>query len=346
VPWVGQLNVREAWLYEIDGRKMILNFEGEDNDGSAEATRLVTGVLGSYLCDLDAARCGLTIRAQNSQLRNEQLETVRQQDHEAVAIATTRDDNSIRAANHLDMVAQLHRLWDPATGAPIAVVSYALRLTDLSMHESDVGRTALVDIALRQYNPVAGVWSDTALYRHLKLPSKASKNTHVTGYLVVASSPDVTAWSMTATQPDDRSGRAFEEERPPLATGPLVMSDLVLGAHAQDLVWKGPTSNVTLAPLGAMNRKQPVQLYFQVKSEVARAGVKTVLVLYRVEAGPRNNTPAFQLGFTGSIHEGMNEVEKELDVSRLDGGSYRLEVQLTDAAGALTVRQSAMLYLK
>jgi hypothetical protein len=39
-------------------------------------------------------------------------------------------------------------------------------------------------------------------------------------------------------------------------------------------------------------------------------------------------------------------VERQLDVSRLDGGSYRLDVIVTDRSGNVTVRQSTMLLLK
>ena len=134
------IEVREAWLYHIDGKPLLLDFENEGYDGTVEATRLVTGVLGNYFCGLDAYRCMLTglstaefyaKQASNGKpvslfLMPEQVDAVREDDRHSIEFATTHDDNSVRGDANLRIVSNLHRLWDPISTEPIALVTWAL----------------------------------------------------------------------------------------------------------------------------------------------------------------------------------------------------------------------------
>src|SRR5690606_17542244 len=116
-------NLREVWRYDLDGGSLLLNFEGEQFDASQEATRLVIGVLGQYLCDVDVHRCNLTMRATtpNTPLSVEHIIQLEDIDQEHLTEATTKDDNSLRTAQHLQTTASLYRLRDPATGELIAL---------------------------------------------------------------------------------------------------------------------------------------------------------------------------------------------------------------------------------
>jgi hypothetical protein len=243
-------------------------------------------------------------------------------------------------------VAQLYRLWDPSGGVPIALVTYALKVGDLAAPALDQGRVASIEFEIHQHDPATD-GSATSFSRRLVLPDSAAKKSHLTGFAVVPSSPGVTAWSLIATQSADRRGRAFEEGKPRITSAPLMLSDLVLGAESQGVVWDRDGQKVFLAPLGAMTTRDAVHLYYQVKSDSARAGIKTTIVLTRTDQGPRAlKTPALQIAFSADVRKGLSEVERQLDVSRLDGGSYRLDVIVTDRSGNVTVRQSTMLLLK
>ena len=338
-------NIREVWAYEIDGNRMLLHFEGEDFDGSPGAARLVTRVLGTYLCGVDVRRCLLTMRSQSGGVNPETLESLRQQDQEALVIATTVDDNSVRTGKNIETVAQLHRLWDVATGSPVALVTYALKVGDLAV-DGNQGQLASIGFDIRQHDPNADD-TETSFTRRLVLPDSASKKSHLTGFAVVPSSPDVTAWSLVTTQSTDRRGRAFEDGRPPLGSAHLAISDLVLGAKSQDVRWDRDGQAVVLAPLGAMELKDAVHLYYQVKSDIPRAGTKTTIALTRTDQGPKAlQNPAMQITFSADLRAGVSEVERQLDVTRLGGGSYRLDVVVAVRSGTVSVRQSAMLYLK
>jgi hypothetical protein len=147
-----------------------------------------------------------------------------------------------------------------------------------------------------------------------------------------------------ASQGTDRSGRAWADRLAPLPTGALAMSDLVVGAESQGLTWAttGGTA-VPLGPLGAFDRKEPVAIYWQVRSPAARDAVRISLALYRV--GPRDTErPLLEQVFDAQLHAGLNELQRDIGLAELDGGTYRLEVTVRD--GEASVVRSARVLLK
>jgi hypothetical protein len=357
IPWScpGECSiVREAWLYEIDGRTMVLSFEDEGFDGSAQATRLVTGVLGSYFCDIDARRCGdnersiATYWARAAGNRDamllfpEEVEQVRHQDNVSVAIATTQDDNSPRGDQNVNVTSRLHRLWDPLSGEPFGLLTYALPVKDLSVQQNGGQRTALVDLELREWDPAADQWRDTTFTRRFELPDTSVRRPNLVGFVIVPTSPSVASWGLVATQPDHRRGRAYDVSTPGLPDGPVQLSDLVIGAEAQGVTWNLHNVAIPLAPVNAVDRSKPVALYYQIRSETTHADLKGTVVLYK-QGG---SEPALEVTFEQAVRAGINEVAPTLDVSRLDKGSYRLEVRIIDPRGTVITRRSVAVELE
>ncbi len=345
-------NAREVWLYDLNGQELLLNFEGEEFGGTVEATRLVTGVLGSYMCDVDVKRCNLnslsqmnaiarTRRGDEDLLSPEAVERLREEDAHYVATATTTDDNSPRGLVPIETIAHLHRLWDPVTGERLALVTYALKSRDLAIQYNDSMRTAVVDLSIRQWAASRGTWNDTTIPKHLRLPDTTLKRTHLTGFVLLPSSPGVTSWSLVATQPAGRRGISYDVSGDSLASGPLALSDLVIGAASQGLVWDNHGAKITLAPLDAVNRTEPMSLYYQIRSTVARPQATTNLALYRIRDGRVADSAALQVVLESPLPAGISETAPLVDVSRLPKGSYRLDVRLTD--GAATIRRSTVL---
>ncbi len=346
--------VREAWLYEIGDRRFIVNFENESFTGTSQPTRLVSGVLGEYFCDIDALRCGLTERSklgamvktyhaddQGSPGLAAAIERVRAQDEAAIQLATTTDDNSVRGDKEIAAEAHLHRLWDPATGAPIALTTYALKLGDLVTGRQDSATVADVRFTVRQFVADSGSWSETNVTRHLTLPRGHAKNDELTGFLVTPSSPDVSDWSVVASQPD-RLGRSYHLDDEGLEPGPLMISDLVLGSADQGVAWQSSGQRVTLAPLDNIDLHKPMTLYYQLRSTVAHPAANTTVVLYRMTGDSVAPAPALQVIFHGAIRPGLNEVENTVDVSRLEKGTYRLQVRVYAGPAALTERGTTL----
>jgi hypothetical protein len=349
------LQKTEAWRYDIDGQSMVLVFQNESFSGSAGATTLQAGALGSvgadFLCGLDAWRCTLEMKrdanmvAQLPPVSPQDLMHLKEQDREFIKIATTKDDNSPRGEKQIEVTSRLHRLWDPLAGTPIALVTYALKASDLSIQKNNAERTTVVDFDLRRWDAGAGEWQDTSFTRHLRMPDSTGKNLHVTGFLVAASSPGVSSWSLVATQIDRRRGRAWDVATQPLDTGPIAISDLVLGQEDQGILWKNHNVDVPLAPLNAVDRRQPVSLYYQVRTAEAHAALQTTVALFLMENGVARDSAALQVGFNQPLREGINEVAPTLDLTRLDKGNYVLEVRLASANGALLSRRTVQLNL-
>jgi hypothetical protein len=166
------------------------------------------------------------------------------------------------------------------------------------------------------------------------------------GFVTVPSTSGVTAWSLVATQSEERRGRAYDVDSPGLRDGPVVLSDLVLGVENEGLSWNLHSVDIPLAPTGAVNRKVPVSLYYQVKAAAARADLQTTVALFRMTDGVAADTAALQVAFEQAVREGINEVAPTVDLSRLDKGAYRLDVRISDARGAVLSRRSVVIDLE
>jgi hypothetical protein len=353
-------NVREAWLYDLADGDLLLQFEGEVFDNTPQATRLVAGVLGNYLCDMDESRCAMVRRlscfppptgmfcsaidADYSPLRREEVAQVQQADQALIETATTRDDNAPRTAHAIRTVAHFSRVWDPKSGTSLAVIPYSFRLGDVKRDNDSSEVTATLLLALRQWSAATGNWTSTDFTRRLRFRGRLRDDSHLTGYTVVPSTPDVTAWSLFAAQGTERGGRAWGDRMAPLAGGPLAMSDLVLGAESQGQTWTttGGTQ-VPLGPLGAFDKDQPVSLYWQLRSAIARDPVRITVAIFRVGARDTER-PVLEVGFDGRLNAGLTEWQRDIGVAQLDGGTYRLEVTVRD--GETLVVRSARLLLR
>lgn len=331
-----EFNWRELWRYEIDGRVLLLNFEGERFDGSVEATRLVTGVLGSYMCDVDVERCAMTERSKMAKriggsLGKETIERIRTEDQAAIVSATTHDDNSVRGGTAWPVRAALFRLWDPAEGRPIAIIPVAVeakKAPDASIH-------------VTQLDASTGVMRDTTIASVLR-PASGVMHQAV---LVLPASMALTTWSVIVTGPDGRSGRGWEDGMSPIGSGPLVISDLVFGADRSSLQWNAAGTEVALS-LSPLDRTQAVRLYYQLLSQRARPGAETTLSVVPVDKGTPANTEGLRIRFASPVTRGLNEVQRELDVSRLRGRNFRVTVTTTDPGTGATASRTARLELK
>ncbi len=359
-PGAGAFIVYEAWKYRIDDETLILSFQSEEGDGSGEATRLVTGNWGEYYCGFDIYRCTLANRVQSAGRFNaltgrsaaagrvgilpEQIATLREADREFIVEATTKDDNSVRAAKHLATTAQYLRLWNPTNGRPIALMPYAVRTADLETIRVDGQPAVVFKVAVQSWDPTREVWQDTTVVRRLRVPDRVGGDARLTGLVEVPRTDGVSAWSLLTSQDTSRRGRAFGDALASLGDGAIVLSDLILGAARQGQTWQSGSGVVVLAPLGTFARNEPVELYYQVRSTAPQPGARTTVALYRIASGVRAEAPALELSFGSALDAGITEVRRSLDVNRLDQGTYFIDVRV--AATGVSVVQGSRLELR
>ena len=244
----------------------------------------------------------------------------------------------------LELVAQVDHLWDPATGSPIDLLPYTIVGNDLAVHDSAGRRTALVNLELRRWGRAGA--SDTTIRLSLALPPHTPKHPAFTGYLVVPTLSGLDSWSLMASQPELRQGGVFQDDKAPLDSGPLVVSDLVLGMASQGLAWQAGQRRVVLAPQDMVARNEPVQLYYQVKSDIDRVNVRTTLRLFAEGADRATTKPAMQIAFDTPIRRGLNEIGRELSVAQLASGRYWFDVEVVDSSAHVTSTRSVVIYLK
>lgn len=352
VPWgchVAMCGVeREAWLYNIDGQHLLLSFENEAFDGSVQPARLVAGVLGSYFCDIDAERCNLTSLSQgsayaaaaritwapvlpsSSMVHPEDIERIRTQDRIAISDATTSDDNSIRALAHIDGDARLLRYWDPATGALRALVVYALTRSDLD--------TSVISLHVAQWDSRSDERHDTTVTRREQIGGLADRD--LIGVVGLSSSAGVKSWSVTAVQ-GARRGRSFDDNAAAIGSGPVAISDLILGVESQQTSTPIGPSTVPLAPLGHVARDELLHLYYQLRSDSARS-VRVALAFYRAppagSAAPLGNALLSETSTTRLV-PGIAPHEQTIDLSRLAPDRYVVEVTVASARGDTLTRR-------
>ena len=178
---------------------------------------------------MDVRRCQETAEAVHGRLKPENLETIRGQDREFLATATTKDNNSSQPANQLRVMANAYALWRPSTGQPVTVIPYAVRLSDMATLPGDSLLQPL-RVAAQSWDGTAAVRFDSTITRRVRKPSGAGRDVYLTGVMALPGTSALSAWSIVLSQGPDRGGRYYEEQHAPLARGPLVLSDVVLGA--------------------------------------------------------------------------------------------------------------------
>ncbi|MEP6591692.1 MAG: hypothetical protein ABJC19_10965 [Gemmatimonadota bacterium] len=344
-------NVRAAWLYVLDGQRLILQFEPELFTRSTQPTRLVAGVLGSYLCGLDAWRCRLTSQAETAHrpggrpVQADDIAALDVYDRATIASALARDDNSRRPEHPIFVLANLYRLWDGTTKAPLTIVPWAIPIKELEVET--VGSDEVVQFAVELRSAGADSDSLPATYhkKRLRLPQRRPGDAKITGVLVGPATHSMSSWGVAVQQGPDRSGRAGGRQLDPIGGGAVTLSDLILGAPSQGQSWTSSAGSVVpLAPLGAFSRKEAISLYLQLRAVDRIPDAAITVAIYQTD---RDGTaPALQIRFGLQIESGISEFQREVDVSRLKPGSYRMELVVTDKRSGTTVSRSAPLLVR
>jgi hypothetical protein len=335
-----------TWRYDVDGTPMFVTFGEVDHDGSAGATTLMTGIYGTWQCGLDQWRCSMAEREEaNMRVPPEQIQRLREADREYIGIATTQDDNSPPSQKAIHAVAQLAQLWDPVSEEPIAVIAYGLRLGDLKVTKDSSGKeTARVALALARWHPATAEWKEDSLTRDFVVPKERSDETHLTGFATLAGVGGVGSWGLTAAQPDRRWGRAYGTAVPNRADA-VAVSSLIVAPESRGLSWVLRGERIFLSPGGKIKRTEPLHLFYQLRSQGALASAGTTIEVRSIAEG-QELPAAIQVSFTGSLPDGVTNINRVLDLSQLKPGRYQMEVRVGDKTGALLARRTVILDLE
>jgi hypothetical protein len=233
--------------------------------------------------------------------------------------------------HHLALAADVWRLWDPASGAPIQVLGLALPVRGLAFTGSGPNRSATVDVHFRQWT-LPGVWRDTGFVRQIRVSESAGDDGTWFASVIVPGA-ELPSWSVMVSQSTLRRGGAHLEVRPTVGGTDLELSDLVLGSAEQPLAWQNGVTAVPLAPIHAFSRKQSIQLYYQVRADTARPSVNVSITVRRIVDGLPTDESVLSMAFATTVKRGINEAQRELDHSHLPSGDYELGVEIQRPGG-------------
>jgi hypothetical protein len=123
----------------------------------------------------------------------------------------------------------------------------------------------------------------------------------------------------------------------------LDLSDVALGTRSVPLPWRtGRGDTVWANPLRTFHRTEAMQLYFEVAGVASGTKYHAFLAVYRKGA----DKPAIRLGFAPTASSAPDVVQRDVDISGLGPGDYRMEVAVTTADGARATRQREFTVLK
>jgi hypothetical protein len=238
--------------------------------------------------------------------------------------------------HHLVVAADAWRLWDPVSGAPIQLLGLALPVRGMEFTGRGADRSATVDINFRQWT-LPGTWRDTGFVRQVRVPESAGDDgTYLTSLVIPGA--DLPSWIVMVSQSTLRRGGSYLDLRPTVSGTDLELSDLVLGSPEQGLVWNSGVTAGSLAPIHAFSRKQTIQLYYQVRADTARPTVNVRITVRRIVDGLPTDQSVISVAAVTTVKRGINEAQRELDLSRLPPGDYELGVEIRRPDGARTRR--------
>jgi hypothetical protein len=220
------------------------------------------------------------------------------------------------------------RFWD-ATGAPIGVIQYELRLHDLITARSPVVTVAM-GLGLSGTGPHA---NDSSWQRATGPSPDHPGDSFATGLVVVSLGPATTAWYLTLGRVDSvhvqKGAVTFAE---PLPHGSVVLSDLALAGDTAADNWQSGEDAVRLGRSSLFDRKVPVHIFYQTLSEASHGSVRTVITCTDV-TDPAMGRRVLQVAFNGRLDRGVNASERELDMSHVKPGRYQVEVDVNAQGG-------------
>ena len=259
------------------------------------------------------------------------------------------DRNGCRQADEqlrpIGVTAAISRLWDPASGQPIGLLTYALDRSNLSLDVTPTSRSTTVQLNWRVLEWRDGQWTDSTLEVRLPIANDLKAPPYVSGFLLVKPANGTYSWTLAARQRGDFGATSFDAAVAP-PDGPLDLSDLILGVPEQHLSWKLGQDSIVLAPLNMVPRHQPLELYFQVRNERDSGEYTTAIMLRRITAGNIDPKPELSIKVPYRARVGIDGLHRQIDVSRATGNAHQLVVQILDSAGSVVAEANVNLFIR
>ena len=247
--------------------------------------------------------------------------------------------------SYLGVTAAMQTLWDPATGRPVAVMTYALPRGALRIDAGSAGAKANGLLSFRLWEWETSRWTDTTFQFHLAIPNVLPTPPYVSDCIVMRAPEGTYSWTLSAQQPG-KAGRASFEAAHAARDTALSLSDVIVGAPDQKLSFIVAGDTIVLAPWNTLPARQPLAMYFQLRNDGAAREFMISLVLRKILGGRVQADPEIAIRFAVVANPGINGVHQQVDLSHVEGFDHRLEVQVLDQAGRVVAQRSTNLLVR
>jgi len=253
--------------------------------------------------------------------------------------------DSYSPGKRIGLTGVLLRLWDPETGNPLGLLGYTLDRRVIRSDEGDFDhRIANAAITLRQYEWETTSWRDTTIGVKVAIPNTLS-GAPLPGVAVFPVFPGTVTWSIAAKQ-GMNYGALSTDGMQALDVGPLTLSDLVLGVEEQGVSFPLRDDTIVLAPQNVVKKQRPLELYFQLRSDVAMDSLRANIVLRRIVQGKIETTPELTMVDRLIVRPGITPVHRQLNIAHIGGNDHQLEVQIVNKAGQIVARRAVNLLVR
>ncbi len=239
----------------------------------------------------------------------------------------------------LGVVASQYLLWNRTTGEPEAITAYSVTGTAAAA-------TPLI-LTVRQSGGESLEWRDTTFIRQPSRPGPRSRGDTVVGAVVTRATSGRSSWSLlVGTKRHEPRGGAFDDQSEPLRGSSIALSDIIIAPVSGAQVELPNGEQVAVTSTGEINRGQPASLFFQARNDESAQVLNAVIAVYQISGRKGRGRSSLRLQMPLSLQPGVQGVSRELALSKLNKGSYRIEVQLVNRAGRPIDRRSAMIRLR
>ena len=241
--------------------------------------------------------------------------------------------------HHVRMGAQVHRLWDPASGNQIGLVPFVLAV-DIFFH---IGDSAVFNVDLRAQSRPSQSETDSPAHRTVVLQGSSPRASGALSFVIPAAPGD---WRIIVKEAGRKLESSIDLPLSRIREASLAFSDLVIGARGQGVTWRLAGEEITLAPNQIVSATELIQVYYQVRADTAVAQARTRMTVFRVIANSVQEDEVVSLSFPAEpIPTGISHVQREIDVSHLGGSRYRVMVEVLAPNGERIGTTTGMLEL-
>lgn len=231
------------------------------------------------------------------------------------------------------------RAWNEA-GEPITLVSWSLPAAQPAPG-SDPATTTLL---LRQWDSAGTVRFDSTF--HVVGQQGTDRASLLSGLLILPRAQSLIHWQLATTAGSGSSelilGAGTQRAS---QSSELELSDLMIGARNGSAPWDHGAQRTLVAVTGTFDRRDTLQVAFQARSTILRPQTRTTITVTDV-SDPRRGNRVLMIASDGVLRAGVNDFERDINVSHLRPGAYLVELQLGDLGHGGAVVQSATFVLR